>query len=253
MPPPGGIVRHPDAENGMTAAPTESDTLIATLLTQTTEARKRKAYPLAIQTARRLLAWAPASAEAWTNLADALDGSGRLSAARMALARLILIDPCNAGARRNAIAILLKHRRRTDAWHASRALVILEPADPRGWEFLARCHAMLGRADEAKKFLGPLACIRPNDPAVAIAWARSLMEARDLNGAEFWCRKAISLAGETPERLFDLARVLWARGDRVEGARLLDDLVARNPRFALRARALRLTVGDADFMRSTGA
>lgn len=234
----------------MNAAPVESNALIAAMWTSLAEARKQKAYPIAIQTARKLLIWAPASIDAWSNLAIALERSGRLGAARIAFDRLVKITPTNAGARREAIALLLKLGQRTRAWHASRALVALAPADPRGWEYLARCHALLGRADEAKQFLGPLACIRPNDPAVATAWARSLMEALDLDGAEHWCRKAISLGGETPERLFDLARILWARGDRVESTRILDNLAARDPRFALRARALRLTVSDADFMRS---
>lgn len=235
----------------MTGAPPESEALITTLRARVAEAQKQKQYPVAIQTARRLLAWAPASLDAWSVLASALEGAGRMNAARIALDRLILVAPGDTRHRRRAIGILLKMRQQTKAWHASRSLVVLEPADPLGWEYLARCHALLGRADEVRQFLGPLACIRPNDPAVAVAWARSLMEARDLVRAEYWCREAIALAGETPERLFDLARVLWAKDDRAEGTRLLDDLVARDPRFAIRARALRLTVNDADFARST--
>ena len=236
----------------MTHVPPESDPRITDLWNRAREARNRKQYPIAIQAARRLIAWAPASLDAWSTLAGALEGAGRLNAARIALDRLILIAPEETTARRRTIGILLKLRQQTKAWHDSRALVVLAPADPRGWEYLARCHALLGRADEAKQFLGPLACIRPNDAAVAVAWARSLMQAQDLNGAEIWCRKAISLAGETPERLFDLARVLWAQGNRVEGERLLEDLVNRDRGFALRARALRLTVIDTDFARSDG-
>jgi len=234
----------------MTAASPKSHAHVTALWTRLAKAQERKAYPLAIQTARRLIAWAPTSRDAWSALAGALEGAGRLNAARVPHDRLILIAPEDAGHRRRGIAILLKLRQQTRAWHASRSLVVLEPADPRGWEYLARCRALLGRADEAKRFLGPLACIRPDDPTVAVAWARSLMEARDLGGAEYWCRRAISLAGETPERLFDLARVLWARGDRAASTRLLDDVATRDPRFALRARALRLTVTDADFTRS---
>lgn len=237
----------------MTAASPEMEAHIADLRARAAKARERKAFPVAVQTARRLLVSTPASRDAWSTLAEALEGAGRLNAARIALDRLLLIAPGDARHRRRGIAILLRLRQQTKAWHASRSLVVLEPADPRGWEYLARCRALLGRADEARRFLGPLACIRPNDPAVATAWSRSLMEARELAGAEYWCRGAISLGGETTERLFDLARILWARGNKVEGARLLDDLVARDRRFALRARAVRLTVGAADFKRSSGA
>lgn len=233
----------------MTDRQTENSARIKSLWQRAAEAHARKSYPLAIRMTQGLLAWAPDSLDAWSALSRALEGAGRLNSARIAHARLRLVAPSDTTHRQRAIGIFFKLRMQAKAWHASRALVVLDPANARGWEYLARGRALLGRAGEVQRFLGPLACLRPNDPGVAVAWSRASMSTRDLDAAELWCREAISLARETPERLFDLARILRAKGDFEAAEAILDDVIAREPRFGLRARAVRLTVTDADFSR----
>ncbi|MDA9975450.1 hypothetical protein N9F34_01275 [Alphaproteobacteria bacterium] len=233
----------------MSANSSVSATPIEALWKSAVDAYARKSFTRTIRNSRCFLTAFPDATKAWLLLARALEQTRRLNAARIALDRLGLVAPIDVEHRRTKVRILLKLRMHAKAWHDSRALVVLNPDDPRGWEYLARGRAMLGRADEVQRFLGPLSCLRPDDPAVALAWSRSLMESRDLQRAETWCRLAISKGGENPERLFDLARILRAKGEFLAAEKFLNTVVALDPRFALRARAVRLTVTGANFVR----
>lgn len=209
----------------------------------------RKEFTKAVATLRWALTARPNSTKAWFMLARTLKAAKRWNAARVAFERLSLIGPLETPHRRLYARLLLTLRMHSKAWHVARSLVVQDPADADGWECLARGRALLGRAAEVGRLLGPLNCLRPGDLSVAIAFSRSMIESRELILAETWCRRAIRLGGENAERLLDLARILRAKGDFSASENALNRATTLNPRIMLRARAVRLTVTDADFAR----
>ena len=137
------------------------------------------------------------------------------------------------------------------ALRLSRKFLIKAPANVGGLQDLARIASVWGHNGETKKLLHRLHALSPNDPSIATGLARLAMKTAVLEEAEILCRRAARLSEGQAERLFDLGRVLRARGKFDEANGYLNRAVVLDPTLNLPRQVVQESAIDADFRVSS--
>jgi tetratricopeptide (TPR) repeat protein len=121
------------------------------------------AFEAAIPQYRAYLDSHPRDVSALTNLAIALNLSGRLEEALVVFRRTVEIDPHNGGAQHNLASALFDHHEVDDAVVHASQFVALQPADPAAHDLLGRFLAVQGNLAEAAAQFEEAIKIDPTD------------------------------------------------------------------------------------------
>jgi thioredoxin-like negative regulator of GroEL len=218
--------------------------------------RGRKAYAEnrpreSVPPLSRLLMIDPGNVDALVILAGAFARTGAIGTANTLFGRVNKVDLRESRHWPAHVSVSIKARQLNTAHQLCRKIVIKTPTDVMGFQSLARIASLWGHNDETRRVLWRLHALLPNDPNIATGLARSTMMAGALEEAEILCRRAARLSKGDAERMFDLGRVLRARGKLEEADDFLDRAVASDASLEIARKVVRETAIDDDF-RVTG-
>lgn len=200
---------------------------------------------------RCLLVMEPGQLDGLVILAGALARTGATGTANVLFNRVNKLDVMESRHWRTHASVLIQARQLNAAHTLSRKILVKAPAEVAGFQGLARIMSLWGHNEDVRRILWRLHTLLPNDPSIATGLARAVMMAGGLAEAEVLCRRALDLAGDEAERLFDLGRVLRARGKFEEADEVLDRAVDLDPSLRISREVVQGTATEADF-RATG-
>jgi cytochrome c-type biogenesis protein CcmH len=130
------------------------------------------------------------------------------------------------------------------------------PADPEGWDSLARTYASLGQFAEAAEAYENLERLMPEDPQVLADWADvlAMAQGRNFDGKpEALVRRALAADPDYPKALALAGNIAFARQDYAAALGHWDRMLAKLPADSSLARALAADIAEARKLATTPA
>ena len=191
--------------------------------------RKQRRFDEAIAAYSKTIALSPDFPDAHNNLGNALRDVGRLNEAIVAYKKAIELKPADSIAKLNLGNALIDAERFAEAVDHLMDVTQREPTYFEAHNQLAFSLASLRRFDEAKQAHEMAVSLRPDDPRVYETWGVSLLLEHDVQAAEEYFRKALTLCPESASAWNGLGTALQALGQLDESLTCLEHAVRLQP------------------------
>lgn len=183
----------------------------------------------------RSLAALPEALVSAHHRASARWGMGMYETAAAGFTEILKSAPDQPAVLSDLAAVRLLQRRPEEAAALLDRALLIQPRSARLLYLRARAARARGRDAAAVKFLRAAAAVDRGEPAVLLGLAEALAAEGRTRDAETELRRLLAAAPENGPALFRLARLLDARGERAESARLLRRFSASDGRPSARA------------------